>query len=281
MPILRLLFSCALLVFSTLAAAADKGTAGDPDTVGLPKDLVAAPAETLGSVVGTIGYRLDIKPYVDRATIAFRSAGSQELGYVTVSRSHMGMGGNAKALKDGKFQYAAFKIDLPEGHYELVRALGTYDLGSCVVGNSEGWELGKQGLHYNNATDFSVPFEVKRGKVLYLGSFLAHGTLQKGKVCFIPIPVPGPVYFSYADKWQRDSAAFTTGALAVDMNQVEHAQLEVNEHTGYYLIAEDQTPEAKMTMHDYNSGHASFAGKIAAYQAAHPASPTVTPTQSQ
>jgi hypothetical protein len=265
------LLTLLLLLCPTLANAADV------NAVGIPKDVIGAPPETLGSIIGTIGYRMDVKPYVDSAAFAFRKVGSQEVGFAQVTRSHLGMGGNAKAFTDGKFHYAAFKIDLPEGQYEIIRAVGIYELGSCIVGNSEGWRPGEPYMRYINKTDFSVPFEVKRGKVLYLGSLLAHGTLDKGKVCFIPIPVPSTVYFSYADKWQRDAATFSEGPLAVDPNLVEHANLAVNEHTGYYIIAEDHIPEAQFKMSDYKSGRASLAGKIAAYQAEHGGAPAAAP----
>jgi hypothetical protein len=113
---------------------------------------------------------------------------------------------------------------------------------------------------------FSVPFEVKRGRALYLGSFLAHGTLERGKACFIPLPMPSKVYMSYADKWDRDHAAFPD----VDAASVDRTALAVNEHTGYYLIAEDHVVEAKWKMKDYSAGRMNLAGKIAEYRAAHP-----------
>jgi hypothetical protein len=107
--------------------------------------------------------------------------------------------------------------------------------------------------------------------VLYLGSFLANGTLEMGKLGFIPMPFPSTVYFSYADKWDRDQKVFTSGSeFAVDPSLVEHTVLSVNQCADYYIMAEDHVPLPKVKLHDISSGSASFAGRIAAYKAAHP-----------
>jgi hypothetical protein len=234
--------------------------AADDIVASVPKDAVDAPVETMGTVIGTIGYRVDKTPKVGDAAFFFRRTGSQEYGYAHVSRGWLGIDKNAGALKDGKFRYAAFKMQLPEGRYEIARVAGSYDLPGCVAGNSP--------TRFANEKDFSVPFEVKRGKTLYLGSFLAHGTLEKGRACFIPIPVPSTVYFSYANKWQRDAQVFSQGQWAVDPTLVDHVNLAVNEHTDYYIIAEDHVPE-KPRMRDYTAGKLSHAGKVAEYKAAH------------
>jgi hypothetical protein len=117
---------------------------------------------------------------------------------------------------------------------------------------------------------FSVPFEVRRGRALYLGSFLAHGTVSRGKACFIPMPVPSTIYLSHADKWERDQVAFRDGPGAVDAALVDRAALAVNERTGYFIVAEDHVLEPKWKMHDYSTGRMSHEGKIADYQGTHP-----------
>ncbi|MGH8028426.1 MAG: hypothetical protein ACREO3_00680 [Arenimonas sp.] len=230
----------------------------------LPKDVVDAPAGTLGTVIGSIGYRRGMNEVKeDAATILFRRVGSTEAGEIRFIRAWMGMGGNTGAIEDGKFKYAAFKIALPEGEYELFRVFAFYGITPPSMTCSEACGISP------TSNDFSVRFTVKRGQVHYLGSFLAHGTVVMSKLGFIPLPMPSTVYYSYADKWTRDAAAFT-GPLAVDTTAVEHVNLAVNENAHYYLIAEDHLVEPKPRMKDVTSGRSSFAGKIAAYKAEHP-----------
>jgi hypothetical protein len=236
------------------------------ETVELPADVVNAPAETLGTVIGTIGYRKGMnETKLDFASIGFRRVGSTTAGQLVVQRSSLAMRGNTGDVVNGKFAYAAFKFALPEGEYELFRVDGAYyGIGPATDSCSSDCEI-----RTRNPTDFSVRFNVVRGQVLYLGSFLAHGTVEMGKVAFIPVPIPSTVYFSYADKWARDAAAFAAGDKAVDAAAVVHAPLQVNANAQYYLIAEDHVVEPKMKMRDMKF-NASFAGKIAAYQAEHP-----------
>ena len=59
-----------------------------------------------------------------------------------------------------------------------------------------------------------------------------------------------------------------------------HAPLVVNANANWYLIAEDHVVEPKMKMSDLK-GRASFAGKIAAYQAEHPEAATPAPAAPQ
>jgi hypothetical protein len=263
--IYKLLLATGLLLSSLQAFGQSR------PTFQVPKSVADAPAETMGTVIGTIGYRLDRTPRVDQASFDFRMVGQTDVGYVEADRGFLGVGKTRIAtLSDGKFRYSPFSMQLPEGRYEIIRVTGVYELPSqCVGATSQ--------TKYANETAFSVPFEVKRGKTLYLGSFLAHGTLEKKKVCFIPIPAVSTVYLSYADKWQRDAKVFP----GIDAAQVEHATLSVNERTGYYIIAEDHLPE-KVSMKDFSAGKLSHAGKIAAYQALHGAGasePQVQPTQ--
>ena len=269
MRAIQFLLACLLLL-----AAALPQSALATETVELPSDAVGAPADTLGTVVGTIGYRKGSNEVqVDAATIGFRRVGSAHPGQLVVQRGALNVRGNTGDVEDGKFAYAAFKLDLPEGEYELYRVTGYYGMyGTLTVQCTGNCEIVTQ-----NPTDFSVRFTVKRGQVLYLGSFLAHGTVGKGKVAFIPMPVPSTVYFSYADKWTRDAAAFAAGDKAVDAAAVVHARLDVNANAQYYLIAEDHVVEPKMKLSDLKGGEtskASFAGKIAAYRAAHPEAET-------
>ena len=265
-------------VFVSLAllVAALPATALATETVELPADVVGAPADTLGTVIGTIGYRKGMnETKVDIATIGFRRVGSTDAGQLVVHRDSLAGRGNTGDVEDGKFAYAAFKFALPEGLYELFRVDGAY---YGVQPVSAGPCSSDCAIRTRNPTDFSVRFTVVRGQVLYLGSFLAHGTVEMGKVAFIPLPVPSTVYFSYADKWERDAAAFTAGDRAVDPAAVVHAALAVNANAQYYLIAEDHVVEPKMKMSDLKF-RASFAGKIAAYTAEHPeaAAPAASP----
>lgn len=261
MRTIRCLFACLVLFAAALPAIALA-----TETVELPADVVGAPADTLGTVIGTIGYRQGMNEVqVDAATIVFRRVGSTEPGQLVVQRGALSVRGNTGDVQDGKFAYAAFKFALPEGEYELFRVTGAYGVGNTITVQC----TGDCAVRTQNPTDFSVRFSVVRGQVLYLGSFLAHGTLEKGKLGFIPMPLLSTVYFSYADKWARDAAAFATGPKAVDAAAVVRARLEVNANAQYYLIAEDHVVEPKMKMSDINF-RATFAGKIAAYQAEHP-----------
>jgi hypothetical protein len=260
MRAIRCLLACVALLVATLPV-----TAFATDTVELPADVVGAPAETVGTVIGTIGYRKGMNEVqVDAATIGFRRVGSTEAGQLVVQRGALTVRGNTGDVEDGKFAYAAFKFALPEGEYELFRVDGAYGIYPMTLQC-----VGDCAIRTHNATDFSVRFTVVRGQVLYLGSFLAHGTVEKGKLGFIPMPVPSTVYFSWADKWARDAAAFAAGPRAVDAAAVVHAALAVNANAQYYLIAEDHVVEPKMKMSDLKF-RASFAGKIAAYTAEHP-----------
>jgi hypothetical protein len=255
-----------LFVAFALVVAALPATAFATETVELPADVAGAPAETLGTVIGTIGYRKGMNEVqIDAATISFRRVGSTESGRLIVQRGALNVRGNTGDVEEGKFAYAAFKIALPEGEYELYRVEGIYGVGNTLTVQC----VGDCAIRTQNPTDFSVRFTVVRGQVLYLGSFLAHGTVAKGKLGFIPMPLPSTVYFSYADKWTRDAAAFTAGDKAIDAAAVVHAALAVNANAQYYLIAEDHVVEPKMKMSDLKF-RASFAGKIAAYQAEHP-----------
>jgi hypothetical protein len=279
-----------LLLAATAVGAKDKSP---PDPVTLPAGLAGAPAETIGTVVGTLGYRTDNKPYVGSAALVFRRAGAIDIGAIQYLRSTATLRGDTQTLdnKKGEFHYAAFSMALPEGQYELIGVVANYGImsGGAAIAAAEGLKTVKFGMagliagsvgasigneicSAGSTSDvtvsdgFSVPFEVKRGRVLYLGSFLAHGTLDHGRACFIPMPMPSKVYVSYADKWDRDRIAFPT----VDASTVDHAILAVNERTGYYVIAEDHVVEAKWKMKDYSAGRMNLAGKIAEYQVAHP-----------
>ena len=266
MSLRRLLFATLLILVPAIANAADY-------TVGLPADAAGAPADSRGTVIGTIGFRADNTAKVHSAAIYFRKIGSSDTGFFQIVRPTLGLGGNAKDLVDGKFHYAAFELPLTEGSYELIRVVGLYPVGGqdpllphpVEQLSNENYDPETRALKYSNKQDFSVPFEVKSGKVLYLGSFLAHGTLEKGKVFLIPMPTPSTVYFSYADKWERDKAAF---ASIPSRDDAERASLLVNERTEYYIIAEDHLPEPKVKMRDYSEGRTTHAAKIAAYKAA-------------
>ncbi len=257
-----------LILLALLLCVALPSFANDEDTVRLPKDAIDAPVETQGTVIGTIGFRAGMKETkMTWASFKFRKIGSSEVGEVKFVRPTVGFGGNTDALEDGAFKFAAFKMALPEGRYEIIQVLGYYNttpFGYICTGEC--------GIKTGNSEAFSVPFEVVRGKTLYLGSFLAHGTVELVKLGFIPMPVPSTVYFSYADKWQRDQPAFgAEGKFSVDANAVEHVTLSVNANAAYYIIAEDHLPEPRVKMKDMKSGgRATFAGKIAEYKAAHP-----------
>jgi hypothetical protein len=230
-----------------------------------PDDVANAPADTLGTVIGTIGLRGGFKEARPSwARLIFRRVGSTKEGTLRVDRSEFAHRGSDDDLIEGDFQYAAFRMDLPEGQYEIIRVIGDYDVQpmiGCIGCN----------IQSANPVDFSVPFVVERGKVLYLGSFLAHGTLDLLKLGFIPMPYPSIVYFSWFDKWPRDQALFAAaGKLATDTTDVRHATLAVNRNTGFFIFAEDHVAEPKVKMKDVKSGSASFEGKITRFLALHP-----------
>lgn len=235
------------------------------DVVGLPADVTDAPADTLGTVIGTIGLRGGFKEARPSwAQLVFRKVGSTQEGTLRVDRSAFGHRGSDDDLIDGDFQYAAFRMQLPEGQYELIRVVGDYET-QPMIGCTDCT------IQSANPVDFSVPFVVEHGKVLYLGSFLAHGTLDLLELGFIPMPYPSIVYFSWFDKWPRDQATFAAaGRLATDTADVRHATLAVNRNTGFFIIAEDHAAEPKVKMKDVKSGSASFEGKIKRFLALHP-----------
>jgi hypothetical protein len=288
-----------LLVVLWLAFAPHVAAKGKPDAgaVTLPKDIVEAPAQTAGTVIGTLGFRTDNKPYVNSAAIFFRRAGSTEAGSVLAWRGDATLRGDTQALgtKKGEFHYTPFSMSLPEGKYELIGMVASYGLlsASNAIAAAETFKTFQYGMRgavaggigagigeaicaagttgdVTSSEGFVVPFEVRRGRVLYLGSFLAHGTVSHGKACFIPMPVPSTIYLSHADKWERDQVAFREGTMAVDPLLVDRAELAVNERTGYFIVAEDHVVEPKWKMKDYSSGRMSHDGKIAEYKAAHP-----------
>src|SRR5687768_12852786 len=109
---------CLLACFALLAIALP-ATAFADETVALPADVAGAPADTFGTVIGTIGYRKGMnETKVDFARIGFRRVGSTDAGRLLVQRGGLNVRGNTGDIEDGKFAYAAFKFALPEGEYE-------------------------------------------------------------------------------------------------------------------------------------------------------------------
>src|SRR5262245_60266246 len=85
---------------ATLLLSASLQTMASDNSVVLPKDAVDSPAETLGTVIGTIGYRSGMKDTkVESASLVFRKVGSPEQGQINFQRSWMGIGGNARAIE--------------------------------------------------------------------------------------------------------------------------------------------------------------------------------------
>ncbi len=262
----RLLMPLLLLFFSITQALAAGNR--EPATT-VPADVRDAPQEMLGTVIGTLGLRYDYTPRVDRSTLVFRRQGSLDVGYYSVLRRTLKSSrGGSDVLVDGKFRYGAFTLSLPEGRYELVRVVNEYFIGLACGEHMQ--YPNERTMRNGNLEDFSVPFEVKRGKTLYLGSFLAHGTVLKKTGCLLSLPFPSTAYLSWANKWTRDSALFS--GLGVDTSNVELAALAVNETTGYYIIAEDHLDDPlfkpAMSIHPEWTHQA----KIGRYQAEHPAS---------
>ena len=108
-----------LLLASSVVGAKDKSP---PDPVTLPASLAGAPAESAGTVIGTLGYRTDNKPYVGSAALVFRRAGATDVGAIQYIRSTAKLQGDTQSLDDkkGEFHYATFSMALPEGQYELI-----------------------------------------------------------------------------------------------------------------------------------------------------------------
>lgn len=253
------LFIAAIFLLNPLRVLAEQFP-----VVSLPNDAVDVPAETVGTVIGTIGVSSPAQSMfasvthvpIVRGSLFFRRAGSGEFGTLDFARTSAGIGGNTKALSDGDAAYAAFKMDLPEGEYEIFRASASYD--HCMPG----FVCNPRYVVSANEREFSVPFMVKRGRVLYLGSFLARGTVARG----YPLQ-PDTAYYSYANKWQRDSSLFGQGTLAIDPSLVEPALLAVDGATAYYLIAEDHLPSRVWKRGELKAGLATFAAKVEAHKA--------------
>jgi hypothetical protein len=248
---MRQYFLIVLLFLAPLHAHAKEDNAID-----LPASLQRAPAETMGTLVGTIGYRNDQGRAYDFAALVFRKIDTTDQGRIKYVHPWLGIGGNTGDLEDGngKFKYASFSVTLPEGRYELIRAISSF--GSPSVTNDM-W----------STEEFSVPFDIERGKVLYLGSFLAHKTVEKSR---LGIPVPSLGYFSWANKWSRDLHTLAPYLGSTDPSDVKHAQLDVNERANWFIFAEDHVLETKWKMGDYSAGRTTHAAKIASYQATHP-----------
>ncbi|MBU6956063.1 hypothetical protein [Hahella sp. HN01] len=96
---------------------------------------------------------------------------------------------NSGDINEGGNRYEIFSLSLLPGNYEIYQTRFYYYNGQVEK-------------DYYSKPDFSLPIEIEKGKMTYIGEFLAHGLWFKNIVGF---KVPGAGFFEYnGDKLERD-----------------------------------------------------------------------------
>jgi len=151
---------------------------------------VDPPKNEAGYVVGTIGKQTTGVFYSPHHwnDIYIRRLGSEENTIVSYKDSVF-FGPKDGEIKEDDKSYDSFSVALLPGKYEIFKV-------------SFYLQSGNAGMTYASQTDFSIPFNIKKGESTYIGEFTSFGT--KGKNAF-GLNVSNGGFFEYGgDKSERD-----------------------------------------------------------------------------
>ena len=107
-------------------------------------------------------------------------------------------------------------IALQPGYYEVVNFLASHYLPSIV---------------FRTDTDFSIPFEIKPGQVVYLGNYQANRIKEKN------IFASPRVFFIVADRFARDLELAKKRVVPLPIENAIDATPDVKKISNDYFIA--------------------------------------------
>jgi hypothetical protein len=169
---------------------------GTTPTYDLPQQLAPRPDQEKAYLIGTIGADISRKVRTlddrnDGNYLYFRSIGGKESAAIQFSESDFYP--TPLDFQEAHSKGATFAIALPPGNYEFYNVRFYFNNGRV-----EKEVTAKQ--------DFSIPFTLKAGRVLYVGELLAYLGHAKN---FFGITIPYGGYFIRTNQSERDIALIT------------------------------------------------------------------------
>lgn len=159
----------------------------------IPKGAEPISKEDTAYLVGTIAARTEGDDYTARGfyNLVFRAVGTSEPGYITYSQTDISQ--TPVVYKTENSEGGIFVAVLRPGDYEF------YNINFFFSG-------GLASHTFKAKQDFSVPFKLKPGRVLYTGELLACGAWAKNALQYVPVGG----YFIRTDQTKRDKPLIET-----------------------------------------------------------------------
>ncbi|MBI3528188.1 MAG: hypothetical protein HY067_09480 [Betaproteobacteria bacterium] len=119
---------------------------------------------------------------------------------------------------------------LPPGKYELTN----FDIFSNRFGGPQ--------IHYSSRKEFSIPFEIRPGEVVYLGNYQAN--IIKGRN-FFGMPVNGGAFFVVTDRSEIDLQLAKARFDFLPMAKTQDATPDAKQVGNPFLVSADQARHAR------------------------------------
>jgi hypothetical protein len=198
---------CRLVILLTLTGFATACVT--IDTVKIPKESVPNSKEEAAYLMGTLAVKTEGDDYAPNGlySLKFRSVGGSESGALNFSQTDLNHTPIAYKTSDSKG--GIFVASLRPGDYEFHNVHFIYP-GPLV--------------HYTFSAkrDFSIPFTLKSGRVLYVGELTATGVWGKNALQYVPIGG----YFARSNQIWRDKQLIEAAhpeikGLSIDILPIE------------------------------------------------------------